>query len=53
MVDLHKTYVDDDHYNSGPGYAYEKYGVDPNTGAVVILRPDQCNMSFDCMRKRC
>ncbi|KAJ4362441.1 hypothetical protein N0V83_010534 [Neocucurbitaria cava] len=39
--DLHKTYIDDDHYNSGHGYAYEKYGVDSSVGAVVILRPDQ------------
>ncbi|KAI4614495.1 hypothetical protein J4E83_007149 [Alternaria metachromatica] len=39
--DLHKTFVDDDHYNSGHGHAYEKYGVKPDVGAVVIVRPDQ------------
>ncbi|KAH7371031.1 FAD binding domain-containing protein [Pyrenochaeta sp. MPI-SDFR-AT-0127] len=39
--DLHQTYVDDEHYNSGHGHAYEKYGVDPSAGAVVIVRPDQ------------
>ncbi|KAF1832623.1 hypothetical protein BDW02DRAFT_417402 [Decorospora gaudefroyi] len=39
--DLHKTYIDDEHYNSGHGHAYEKYGVDPIVGAVVIVRPDQ------------
>lgn len=39
--DLHKTYIDDEHYNSGHGHAYEKYGVDPSVGAVVIVRPDQ------------
>lgn len=41
-TDLHKTYIDDEHYNSGHGHAYEKYGVDPRVGAVVIVRPDQC-----------
>jgi hypothetical protein len=41
-TDLHKVYIDDDHYNSGHGHAYEKYGVDANIGAVVIVRPDQC-----------
>lgn len=41
-TDLHKTYVDDEHYNSGHGHAYEMYGVDPQIGAVVIVRPDQC-----------
>lgn len=41
-TDLHKTYIDDEHYNSGHGHAYTKYGVDPEVGAVVIVRPDQC-----------
>ncbi|KAF1940054.1 hypothetical protein EJ02DRAFT_504356 [Clathrospora elynae] len=39
--DLHKTYIDDEHYNSGHGHAHEKYGIDPNVGAVVVVRPDQ------------
>ncbi|CAI6341361.1 unnamed protein product [Periconia digitata] len=39
--DLHKVYIDDEHYNAGHGHAYEKYGVDPSQGAVVIVRPDQ------------
>ncbi|KAF2825749.1 hypothetical protein CC86DRAFT_467389 [Ophiobolus disseminans] len=39
--DLHKTYIDDEHYNSGHGHAYEKYGVDEKVGAVVVVRPDQ------------
>jgi phenol 2-monooxygenase len=39
--DLHKTYLDDEHYNSGHGHAYKIYGVDPDVGAVVIVRPDQ------------
>lgn len=42
MLDLHKVYVDDEHYNSGHGHAYEKYGVDSEAGAVVVVRPDQC-----------
>lgn len=41
-TDLHKTYIDDEHYNSSHGHAYEKYGVDSEMGAVVIVRPDQC-----------
>ncbi|KAF2650039.1 hypothetical protein K491DRAFT_609571 [Lophiostoma macrostomum CBS 122681] len=39
--DLHKVYVDDEHYNAGHGHAYERYGVNPGVGAVVIVRPDQ------------
>ncbi|KIX09140.1 uncharacterized protein Z518_00218 [Rhinocladiella mackenziei CBS 650.93] len=41
MRDLHKTFVDDESYNSGHGHAYEKYGIDPEQGATVIVRPDQ------------
>ncbi|KAK5219661.1 hypothetical protein LTR72_008045 [Exophiala xenobiotica] len=41
MRDLHKTFVDDESYNSGDGHAYEKYGIDPDAGATVIVRPDQ------------
>ncbi|KAG9191326.1 phenol 2-monooxygenase [Alternaria panax] len=39
--DLHKTYVDDEHCNSGHGHAYQNYGVNPDVGAIVIVRPDQ------------
>ncbi|KAH3974376.1 hypothetical protein HBI56_089990 [Parastagonospora nodorum] len=39
--DLHKTYIDDEHYNSGHGHAYEKYCVNPDEGALVVVRPDQ------------
>jgi hypothetical protein len=49
--DLHKTYVDDEHYNSGHGHAYKSYGVDPNVGAVVIVRPDQCECLMDRIRQ--
>ncbi|PGH14778.1 hypothetical protein AJ79_02794 [Helicocarpus griseus UAMH5409] len=40
MKCLHKTYVDDESYNSGHGHAYEFYGVDASRGALVIVRPD-------------
>jgi hypothetical protein len=43
-LDLHKVYIDDESYNSGHGKAYEFYGVDPIKGAVVIVRPDQCEI---------
>ena len=45
ITDLHKVYIDDEHYNSGHGRAYERYGVDTKVGAVVIVRPDQCKSS--------
>lgn len=41
-TDLHKVYIDDEHYNAGHGHAHETYGIDPAAGAVVIVRPDQC-----------
>jgi hypothetical protein len=44
--DLHKTYVDDESYNSGHGNAYEFYGINPKEGALIIARPDQCKISF-------
>ena len=39
--DLHKTFIDDASYNSGHGHAYQAYGVDPERGAIVVVRPDQ------------
>lgn len=39
--DYNKIYVDDVSYHEGGGDAYEKYGVDPQRGAVVAVRPDQ------------
>jgi hypothetical protein len=45
ISDLHKTFIDDESYNSGHGKAYEFYGVDPREGALVIVRPDQCNVA--------
>ncbi|OTA60770.1 hypothetical protein K449DRAFT_466069 [Hypoxylon sp. EC38] len=39
---LFKVFVDEEGYSSPHGHAYEKYGVDPNHGALVIVRPDHC-----------
>lgn len=39
---LTKVYADDESYNSGHGRAYEAYGVDPQRGAIVVVRPDHC-----------
>lgn len=38
--DYWKVFVDDVSYHEGHGRAYENYGVDEKTGAVVIVRPD-------------
>ncbi|KAK4237731.1 3-hydroxybenzoate 4-monooxygenase [Achaetomium macrosporum] len=40
MKCLTKVYADEESYNSGHGHAYEKYGVDPQRGALVVVRPD-------------
>ncbi|KAK4120241.1 hypothetical protein N657DRAFT_603226 [Parathielavia appendiculata] len=37
---LTKVYADEESYNSGHGQAYETYGVDPQMGALVVVRPD-------------
>lgn len=39
-LDLHKVYIDDESYHSGHGHAYEFYGVQPEKGAIAIVRPD-------------
>jgi phenol 2-monooxygenase len=39
--DYSKLFVDDESYHEGHGHAYEEYGVDPQVGCAVILRPDQ------------
>ena len=36
-----KVFVDDESYHEGHGHAYENYGVNKETGCVVIVRPDQ------------
>ncbi|GKT80732.1 phenol 2-monooxygenase [Colletotrichum tofieldiae] len=35
-------FVDDISYHAGHGEAYAKYGVDPEVGAMILVRPDQC-----------
>lgn len=39
--DYNKVFVDDISYHEGHGRAYENYGIDPRTGCIVIVRPDQ------------
>lgn len=39
-MDYWSIYADDMSYHNGHGKAYEKYGVDPNVGAFIVVRPD-------------
>jgi len=39
--DYSKLFVDDESYHEGHGHAYEEYGIDPQEGCAIILRPDQ------------
>ena len=39
--DYEKVFVDDASYHEGHGEAYRCYGVDSETGCLVIVRPDQ------------
>ena len=39
--DYEKVFVDDVSYHEGHGEAYKCYGVDSETGCLVIVRPDQ------------
>ena len=39
--DYSKLFVDDQSYHEGHGHAYEEYGIDPQEGCAIILRPDQ------------
>ncbi|KAK1704330.1 FAD binding domain-containing protein [Colletotrichum lupini] len=39
---LQNVFVDDVSYHAGHGEAYVKYGIDPEVGAMVLVRPDQC-----------
>jgi phenol 2-monooxygenase (NADPH) len=38
--DYDKIFVDVESYHDGNGRAYEGYGVDPEEGALVVVRPD-------------
>ncbi len=46
LKDLFSVFADDESYNSGHGQAYKEYGIDPQKGCLVILRPDQCKLFF-------
>lgn len=39
--DYNKVFVDDISYHEGHGHAYMNYGIDPRTGCMIIIRPDQ------------
>lgn len=41
-IGLHKVFVDDESWNSGHGHAYDSYGIDPEQGCLVVVRPDHC-----------
>ncbi|BEJ18231.1 hypothetical protein CspHIS471_0705080 [Cutaneotrichosporon sp. HIS471] len=38
--DYDKIYADCETYHRGHGHAYEKYGIDSEHGAIVVVRPD-------------
>ncbi|KAL4936798.1 hypothetical protein BDV06DRAFT_204272 [Aspergillus oleicola] len=39
--DYGKVFADDGTYGRGSGHAYEEYGIDKQTGYLVLCRPDQ------------
>ncbi|KAJ0413345.1 FAD binding domain-containing protein [Aspergillus carlsbadensis] len=39
--DYEKIFVDDVSYHEGHGKLYETFGIDPEKGCLVVLRPDQ------------
>lgn len=43
--DYWKIFIDDQSYHEGHAHAYQHYGVDPEKGCTVVLRPDQ-HVSF-------
>lgn len=34
-------FCDEPSYHNGDGMAYHGYGIDPDTGCVIVVRPDQ------------
>ena len=42
--------MDDISYDAGHGRAYEKYGIDSGSGAVVVVRLDQRRMNLALFR---
>lgn len=54
LVDLFKTLVDCESYNSGHGHTYDTYQIDKTEGAVVVVRPDHCKTSSSvCISWEC
>ncbi|CAK7214606.1 hypothetical protein SEUCBS140593_002238 [Sporothrix eucalyptigena] len=41
IKNLDKSFADDESYDAGHGHAYEAYGVNPDEGCIVVVRPDQ------------
>lgn len=39
--DYNKIFVDNESYHEGHGKIYETFGIDPQKGCAVVLRPDQ------------
>ncbi|KAK3190627.1 hypothetical protein K4F52_003318 [Lecanicillium sp. MT-2017a] len=39
--DLLNIFIDHEGYSGGHGHAYDAYGINGETGAVVVVRPDQ------------
>lgn len=37
-------YADEESYNSGHGHTYDAYGVNSEEGALVVVRPDHCEL---------
>jgi phenol 2-monooxygenase len=35
-----KIFADDETYHQGHGHAYEKYGIRPGQGCIIVVRPD-------------
>ena len=50
-LDVHKIFFDDESYNSGHGKAYDFLGIQPEIGAIVIVRPDQRESSWWCVQR--
>ncbi len=46
---LTKVFADDESYNSGHGRLYERLGVDPAKGAIIVVRPDHCELPPECV----
>ncbi|CAK7215436.1 hypothetical protein SBRCBS47491_002488 [Sporothrix bragantina] len=40
IKNLDKSFADDESYNSGHGNAYEAYGINPEEGCMILVRPD-------------